>query len=137
MTAYNPGIMQITTQRNRPKRNMVLLCAMLGLPVSFATGCGGVIVGDWHMAKAIPNKEVFAIEDAHFGDDGAFTATVTIEGKTVLEKGEYHFNGFKLTMRPQGGGQRRYSTVLKGRTLEVHDGDRKVFLRKGKKSSEK
>jgi len=110
---------------------------MLGVLVLLATGCSGMIVGDWHMSKAIPNKEIFAIEDAYFARDGTFTATVTIEGKTVLEKGKYDFNGFKLTMRPHGGGQRRYNTVLKGRTLEIHDDERKVFLRKGKKSSGK
>jgi hypothetical protein len=134
VSAYNRGTMQVITPQNHANRNMVLLHAMLGSVLLMATGCSGVIVGDWHMTKAIPNKQVFAIEDACFARDGTFTATVTIEGKTVREKGEYDFNGFKLTMRPQGGGQRRYNTVLKGRTLEIHDEERKVFLRKGKKS---
>ena len=115
----------------------MLLAGMLGVLALLAAGCSRVIVGDWHMAKAIPNKQIFAIEDAYFARDGTFTATVTIEGKTVREKGKYDFNGFRLTMRPQGGGQRRYNTVLKGRTLEIHDDERKVLLKKGKKSGEK
>jgi hypothetical protein len=135
VTAYNVDIMQMTTKRNRPRRNAVLRFALLALAVFPATGCGRAIVGDWHMIKAIPNKEVFAIDDAHFAREGSFTATVTIEGKTVREQGAYSFNGFKLTMRPQGGGQRSYNTVLKGRTLEIHDDERKVFLRKGQKSA--
>lgn len=110
---------------------------MLGALLLVTTGCGGAIVGDWHMSKAIPNKEVFAIDEAHFARDGTFAATVTIEGKTVREQGAYSFNGFKLTMRPQGGGRRSYNTVLKGRTLELHDKERKVFLKKGKKSAKK
>ena len=137
MTAYNPGTMQIRKTQNSARRNIVLLAGMLGVLALLAAGCSGVIAGDWHMTKAIPNKQIFAIEDAYFARDGTFTATVTIEGKTVREKGKYDFNGFRLTMRPQGGGQRRYNTVLKGRTLEIHDDERKVLLKKGKKSGEK
>jgi hypothetical protein len=129
--------MQTTTQQKHAKRNILLPCALLGPLLLFAGGCGGAIVGDWHMVKATPNREMFAIDDAHFARDGSFTATVTIEGKTVHEQGEYEFNGFKLTMRPRGGGQRRYNAMKTGRTLKVQDGDRHVFLKKGSKSSEK
>jgi hypothetical protein len=110
---------------------------MLGCVMLLVTGCAGAIVGDWHMTKAIPNREIIAIDDAHFARDGTFAATVTIEGKTVQETGTYDFKGLWLTMRPKGGGQRRYNTVLKGRTLELHDDERKVFLRKGKKNAGK
>ena len=127
--------MQITTRQKHAKRGRILQWAMLGSLLIAATGCGGAIAGDWHMIKAIPNREIFAIDDAHFARDGTFAATVTIEGKTVHETGTYDFNGLWLTMRPKGGGQRRYNTVLKGRTLELHDDERKVFLRKGKKST--
>jgi len=137
MNAYNRPTMQVRTRQKRAQRGNVLLHAMLGSLLLMATGCSGVIVGDWHMTKAIPNKQIFAIEDAYFARDGTFTATVTIEGKTVREQGAYSFNGFKLTMRPQGGGQRSYNTVLKGRTLEIHDDERKVFLRKGTKNEKK
>jgi hypothetical protein len=129
--------MQIKTRQNRAKRNNALLWAMLSSLLLMGTGCGGAIVGDWHMIKAIPNREIFAVDDAHFARDGSFAATVTIEGKTVHETGTYDFKGLWLTMRPKGGGQRRYNTVLKGRTLELHDDERKVFLKKGKKSTTK
>jgi hypothetical protein len=36
-------------------------------------------------------------------------------------------------MRPQAGGERRYNAVLKMRTFEVIDGDRKVILKKSGK----
>ena len=108
----------------------VTVAALLLLLV---TGCRGMIVGDWRMTRAVPSREVFAIDDAHFARDGSFTATVTIEGRTAREKGTYEFNGFKLTMRPQAGGQRRYNAVMKPGTLELLDGDRKVILRKAKK----
>ena len=84
-----------------------------------------------------PNSRRNAIDNAHFARDGTFAAAVTIEGKTVQETGTYNYNGLWLTMRPKGGGQRRYNTVLKGRTFELHDGERKVFLRKGKKNARK
>lgn len=128
--------MQISAQHKRAKRNTLLACALFGPLVLLANGCGRAIVGDWHMVKATPNREMFAIDDAHFARDGSFAATVTIEGKTVHEQGEYEFNGFKLTMRPRGGGQRRYNAMKTGRTLKVLDGDRNVILKKGSKSSE-
>lgn len=137
LDAYNHVIMQTKMKQNRTKRNIVLPLAIVGSALLFTTGCGGAIVGDWHMIKAVPNKEMFAIEDALFARDGSFAATVTIEGKTTHEKGTYAFNGFTLTMRPQGGGQRRYKTVMGSKRLKVLDGNRHVILQKTKKSKQK
>lgn len=109
---------------------------VLGTAILLTSGCSGVLAGDWYLSRAIPSRDVFAIDDAHFARDGRFTATVTIEGKTARETGSYEFNGFKLTLRPQAGGQRRYNAVLKATSFEVLDGDRKVILRKGKKSKQ-
>jgi hypothetical protein len=120
---YTSGLPQLAAR-------LTLICVVWSL----ATGCGGMVTGHWYLGKAIPSKEIFAIDDVDFARDGSFTARVTIEGKTCSERGTYEFNGFKLTMRPQAGGQRRYNAVLKGRTLEVLDGDRKVILRKGEKA---
>jgi len=126
--------------QDRNRRNPTQRCTCLGLLIAAtviilpACGCRGVLAGDWHLCKAIPSTEVFAIDEAHFDHDGRFTATVTIEGKTARERGAYEFNGFKLTLRPQAGGERRYNAVLKATTFEVLDGDRKVILRKGRKS---
>jgi hypothetical protein len=94
-------------------------------------GCGGALAGQWHMIQTIPNKDMFNIDDAHFREDGSFTATTTIDGKTLREVGTYEFNGFKLTMRPQAGGQRIYTTTLKVTQLEISDGKRRVILQKG------
>jgi hypothetical protein len=112
----------------------MLLAVVSGALLLFVTGCGLSVTGHWRLAKAIPSREVFAIDDAQFARDGSFTATVTIEGKTAREKGTYEFNGFKLTLRPQAGGQRRYDAVERFGTLEVMDGERKVILKKTKKS---
>ena len=103
---------------------IALLCAL--------PGCSGALKGDWHMVEAIPNKDVFCMDDASFARDGSFSATSTIDGKTIREVGTYKFNGFKLTLHPQAGGQRQYQAVLKIRTLEITNGDRKVILKKGK-----
>ena len=99
-------------------------------------GCGGGIVGDWHMVQTVPNKDVFAIDEAQFHRDGSFAATITIEGKTAREIGSYHFNGFKLTLRPHAGGQRSYNAMVKLSKLEISDSGRKVVLKKGKKEKQ-
>lgn len=109
-----------------------LAIACLVMPV--AGGCGVSVVGHWRLEKAIPNKEIFAIDDAHFSRDGSYRAVVTIEGKTANEEGQYKFNAFKLTLRPQGGGQHRWNAVERLGKLEVLDGERKAILRKVKKS---
>lgn len=106
----------------------VLLAALVPL-----TGCGGTIHGNWHMIKATPNKDVFAIDNASFNGDGSYSAKSTIEGKTNDEVGTYTFNGFELTMRPQAGGQRKYSANIWVNELRITDAkDRGVTLRKTK-----
>ncbi|MCK4341986.1 MAG: lipocalin family protein [Phycisphaerae bacterium] len=96
-------------------------------------GCKGAIAGEWHLVKAVPNREVFSIDNATFSRDGTFSATTTIEGLTTDEKGTYDFNGWQLKLRPQAGGQRTYSTTRKVDRLEIRDGKRTVVLKKGKK----
>jgi hypothetical protein len=115
---------------------VALLAGVSGVLLLCATGCGLSVTGHWRLIKAIPSKEVFAIDEAHFARDGSFTATVTIEGKTARETGKYEFNGFKLTLRPQAGGQRRYDAVERFGKLEVIDGERKVILQKTRKTRE-
>lgn len=105
-------------------------------PLVFTCGCGLSVVGDWHLARAVPSREVFAIDDAHFAKDGSFAATVTIEGKTARETGTYAFNGYQLTLRPRAGGQRRYNAVVRLGTLEVLDGERKIILKRSDKIKE-
>ena len=114
-------------------RPIALLC--LALPM--LTGCAGSIVGHWSLTKAVPNKQTLAIDNARFARDGTYTADVTIEGKTVREEGRYKYNGFKLTMLPAGGGQHRYNTMIRGSSMDVIDGERKLILRKGSKSADK
>jgi hypothetical protein len=106
----------------------VLITLALLVPLG---GCGGAIAGHWRMTEVVPNKETFNIDDASFNRDGTFAATMTLEGKTTRETGTYKFNGFKLTLHPQGGGQRVYNALLKMGKLEVVDGKRKVVLQKG------
>lgn len=96
------------------------------------TGCSGALRGDWHMVEAIPNKDVFSVDEVSFARDGGFSATSTIDGKTLREVGTYKFNGFKLILHPQAGGRREYQAVVRLRTLEIIDGKRKVILKKGK-----
>lgn len=97
-----------------------------------ASGCGFSIVGDWKLDKALPSREVFALDDAHFAEDGSFAATVTLDGKSVRHEGSYRFNGFKLTLRPAAGGQYRWDAFERFGRLHVHDDERKVILRKVK-----
>jgi hypothetical protein len=96
-------------------------------------GCQGAIVGDWRLTDAVPNRQVFSIDNATFRGDGTYSATTTIEGVTNNEKGTYDFNGFKLLLRPQAGGQRSYTASLKLDRLELTAGKRHAVLQKGKK----
>jgi hypothetical protein len=121
-------------RRGTPPRGRRLtagLVCLLALPL--LAGCRGAIVGDWHLVEAVPNREVFAIDGASFRRDGTFSATTTIEGLTASERGTYDFNGIKLKLRPQAGGQRTYSAMLKLNRLEIMDGKRRVVLQKGAK----
>lgn len=95
-------------------------------------GCRGAVVGDWQLTRAVPSREVFAIDDATFGRDGRFTATITRDGRTHRQSGEFEFNGYKLTLRPSAGGQYRFNAVRKPGSLEISDGKRRIFLRPGK-----
>ena len=109
------------------------LSGFAGLLLPLLSGCGGAIVGDWHMVEAVPNRDVFSIDHASFRRDGTFSAVTTIEGLTTKETGTYKFTGFKLKLRLDAGGQRTYSTRLRLNRLEIVDHDRKVVLKKGKR----
>jgi len=98
-------------------------------------GCQGAVIGDWYLVQAKPNKHTFSIDNATFRRDATYAATVTIEGVTNQEKGTYDFDGMKLRMRPQGGGQRSYTVQLLPGQLQVGDGQRHVLLQKGKRAS--
>ena len=106
--------------------------ALLLLVGLAAVGCSPSVRGHWKLDRALPNRDVFSIDDAHFASDGTYTATVTLEGKTNEQKGEYEFNGFKLVLRPHGGGQHRWDALVHFGTLEIFEGERKAFLKKAK-----
>lgn len=114
------------------KRNLarsVLLGAVL-VGVALAGGCGRAIAGSWKVVEAVPSRLVFCIDEARFERDGTYTATTTIEGKTLRERGRYSFNGYKLILQPREGGRRQYTALVKLNRLEVADRDRKVVLTK-------
>lgn len=107
------------------------MLAALGLLL--CTGCGRALVGNWRLVEAIPNRQVFSLDNVTFRPDGTFSATTTIEGLTTEESGRYEFNGFKLKLRPKAGGQRAYLTNLRLDELQIADGQRKVILKKLRK----
>lgn len=72
------------------------------------------------------------MDDVRFERGGTYSATVTLDGRTSRENGAFSFNGFKLTLRPQAGGQREYNASARMQTLELSDKDRHVVLRKAK-----
>lgn len=106
---------------------------LLLVPLLF--GCQGAVVGNWYLAEAIPNREVFSIDQASFRRDGTFTATTTIEGLTSDEQGTYSFNGWELKLRPKAGGQRTYPAMLQADKLVISNGQRKAILKKGKRGT--
>jgi hypothetical protein len=106
--------------------------ALLGL-APLLGGCQAAIHGDWHMVEVAPNRQVFCIDNATFRPDGTYSATTTLEGVTADEKGTYEFTGFKLMLRPAGGGQRTYTAQATPSRITLTSDKRKVVLEKGKK----
>lgn len=88
------------------------------------TGCGGAVVGKWSLERARPSRELFSIDAAEFRSDGSYEATTTIEGRTQRERGAFRFNGFTLTLRPDGGGQRAYEATIGPRRMELRAKDK-------------
>ena len=117
--------------RKLPAWRAVLWAALPG--VWLLTGCQGAIQGDWYLAEATPNRQVFSIDKASFRADGTYSATTTIEGVTNNEKGTYEFSGFKLTLLPQAGGQRSYTASMQPGQLQLATGNRRIVLKKGTK----
>lgn len=109
---------------------------MIGLLLTGLAGCQGAIVGDWQLVRSIPNREVFAIDNARFEKGGGFTATITRDGKTNRQSGRYEFNGYRITLRPSAGGQYRFNAIRKPSTLEISDGKRRVILRSARPARE-
>jgi hypothetical protein len=102
-----------------------------GILAIFAlAGCGGSIHGDWSLAACKPNRETFSIDKAHFERGGEYAAMISLDGRTMDEKGQYEFNGFKITFRPASGGSRTYNCVRKWGELEIRDGERMALLKK-------
>ncbi len=106
-----------------------LACVLLPL----LGGCRTAVAGDWRLVEAVPNREVFSLDNVSFHRDGTFAATSTIEGLTTSDRGTYDFDGIKLKLRPQAGGQRTYNATLKLDRLEIFDGKRRVVLQKSAK----
>lgn len=99
-------------------------------------GCKQSLHGHWELVQAVPNRDTFSLDDLSFRPDGTFSATTTFEGRTKAESGTYDFNGFKLWLRPQAGGQREYLASVKLGRLQIKDGDRRAVLeRTGKAKS--
>ncbi len=113
---------------------MCLGAAWLGA-VLLLTGCQGMVIGDWYLVQAKPNRQTFSIDNATFRPDATYAATVTIEGVTNTEKGTYDFDGMKLHLRPQAGGQRSYTVQFLPGQLQVGDSRRHVLLQKGKRGT--
>ena len=100
----NAEVRKTVKTRGYPTWRRAIWVALPG--VLLLTGCQGAIQGDWYLAEATPNRQVFSIDKANFRADGTYSASTTIEGVTNNEKGTYEFSGFKLKLLPQAGGQR-------------------------------
>ncbi|QOJ14947.1 MAG: hypothetical protein HRU75_09950 [Planctomycetia bacterium] len=118
------------TSNRRSVRCFAPACTLLAL-LCAAGGCGVSINGQWRMIRANPNRDVFAIDHATFSRDRGYSATITVDGRTAEETGEYEFNGFQVLLRPQAGGQRRYSASVMFGELRITDSQqRSVTLRR-------
>ena len=134
---YNaPGVAYVEARKTVKARRLSARRAALWAVVPCTlvlAGCQGAIQGDWYLAEATPNRQVFSIDKASFRADGTYSATTTIEGVTNNEKGTYEFSGFKLTLLPQAGGQRSYTASMQPGQLQLATGNRRIVLKKGTK----
>lgn len=104
---------------------IITLAALVLLP-----GCAGSAVGQWKMTRAQPSREVFAIDDVSFNNNGRFEATITIDGKSNRESGTWRYSGWVLTLRPDGGGARSWPATVRPSTMEIGENGRVVYLRR-------
>ena len=110
-------------------KNHRTIALLVPLTAILIAGCGGSINGNWHLDRALPSRQVFSMDNASFKGDGTFSATVTLDGRTLNHTGKYHFTGFKLTLMPKDGGQQTFDAYVKlNRTLELTDKDRHCVL---------
>lgn len=112
--------------KRRDSKLGVGLLVVLG--VALLSGCQRQLAGKWTLREAVPNREVFAIDNAEFAADGRFAAEITNEGRTRREAGEYEFNGLGLTLRPDSGGRLKYNAKLRGDELTLTASPRRVVL---------
>lgn len=95
-----------------------------------ATGCSSMLVGTWKAEKA-PAGVPYYIQQVEFKKDGTFTAIPKRGGEAQPPlKGQYHFNGFALTLRSAGKAEdRNYRAALwGGNKLELQIKDQKHYL---------
>lgn len=111
------------------RRSMIAACVLLAA----LTGCQRQLAGTWQLVEAKPSREVFALDDAQFTKAGRYDLRITIEGHTRQESGDFQFNGFDLTLRPDVGGRRVYNARLSGHTLTVTDAGRRVTLQRSRR----
>lgn len=102
----------------------------LSVLVSGTSACVGSVAGQWRLERASPSKEVFALDEVAFAADGTYSATITLEGRTVRETGSFEFTGFELTLRPSAGGRRTYDARLGLGTLELRGGEKRFVILK-------
>lgn len=108
---------------------------LLALLSAGGVGCTRMISGYWKLIEAHPNREFFALEDAWFETDETYRATVTIDGRSVAQQGTFSYKGDKLTLRPDAGGQQRFTARLTRGKLRVEQGERYAILKKVKPPS--
>lgn len=126
-----PGLRSRADARSRPNarpapRGGVRAVVLLGVAAGLA-GCVPV-GGHWRLVRAMPHREVFAIQDIRFDKSGSYTATVTLDGRTRAETGAYEQTFSKLHLLPAGGGRRSYTVNRAWNELHLMDGERKCIL---------
>ena len=82
--------------------NIVPVAAVLVI----VTGCS--LTGTWKTINIIPPDARFPMNRISFDNDSRFTATAEYEGQTRTSTGTYEWNGRKLLVFPDGGGERTY-----------------------------
>ncbi len=81
-----------------------IVLILLTLPSS--TGCR--LSGTWHTSDFSPQPQRMHLDAITFSVDGRYTATDAADGRMATSTGGYSWNGLRLKLIDDGGGERAY-----------------------------
>ena len=115
-----------------PKPRSVISILILLAVYPHLVGCNSLLVGHWK-AEPAPEDADFYISRAEFKEDGTFRGVGRAKGvDPKIVRGQYEFNGFRLTLTQPGKEKRVYPATywMLTRTLQLTVNGQKYSMKK-------